>query len=662
MAQDSLIRHGSGSSDSMLLDVPDLDVLLGTEEANSPHFSDHLPTILKRRADDLKVEGPLTPPILSDSPMKKLKSVSFAKMIQLDDTFEPWNEVHRPSTAESHSITDTLLKELGSLADEANRKVENERLTGADTVARVEVPVIDFALPVAPWDEYSKRRSSKNLSGFTELEAQMRFLQLVKRDDLKTATAWRGISDLDLRWGWFASPSSSIKLNEELHGENEFNKIQADLKQASIATSSNEVWKKDGLQILEEKEDDEEEEDLELAEAEAEEWNDMEALIRKRKLEMDDQEAVLEPQRKQKAAGTSQPLRGSRPRPEHGVRSQQSTWPTSRLASASKSKDAPSELMFGSFSASTALHKFMETQGRAIKATKPLEQDSLATLPRTIPVTSREQSAKTSVSFGQGPGQTVHDNNREQTTHFMPEPPTPLNLPACSFIVSTSLLQRRTLMKQVDRLYPNAELIYRDYALPHCPSPEADILLSPSTGLVLTTLQQIKQLPLPGQKLRSPVKERISHLQSRYERLILLISEGLREDSAPSRPEDARDKDTLAGLEVFAAQLEADVAVQYVRGGEAALAQTIAECMGAHGLPSGGMDMGDIKLFAVETTVLPPPPCFSPSECVMRITDMELVGGLPPPRRSQPLRCTGHHRVAEDPYDHATPCIGIFTS
>ncbi|KAF3042837.1 hypothetical protein E8E11_005366 [Didymella keratinophila] len=622
MARDSLIRHHSGSSESMLLDevnVDDIDALLDAQDqqATSPHFSDRILSILqsKRKADELRVEGPLTPEILLDSPMKKLKSVTFSNMIQVGDSLQPWSGVN-PSS-ESHSTSEELAREIEPIAKEADRKVENEKLTGADTISRVSIPLIDFTLPVAPWYEFSQRKDKKRRPDITELEAQMRFLQRVKRDDLKPASAWRGgASDRDLSWGWFASPSSNIKLNEKLHGKTEFDKAQAELKLGSVAASANEVWKKDGLRVLDEEED-EDEDEIEVAGFE--ERNDMEALIRKRKLELQEHEESLEDQRRRREASAAsaavwEERRGlplQRALPAHpqdlqkacqtssASRSQQPIALQPQSRQVEKHNNAPTELMFGAFSASTALHKFMETQGKAIKAAKPSIQ-------KQLPVARLAQisSPRNQVPSGESVPPVEQESGAlsEHSARRRPETLPSFNLPPSSFIVSSTLIQRRPFLKQIEALHPKADLIYRDYSLPHSAAPEADIILSPSTGILLTTLQQIKQAPLPGQAARSPVKEDMSALQERYERLIVLVSEGLREDSRIARPEDARDKDTLRDIEAFAATLKGEVLVSFVRGGEQMLARGVVERMAEYELPHGGEDIGDIKLFTMETT------------------------------------------------------------
>jgi len=148
-------------------------------------------------------------------------------------------------------------------------------------------------------------------------------------------------------------------------------------------------------------------------------------------------------------------------------------------------------------------------------------------------------------------------------------------------------------------------MVYRDYTLPHSAAKEAEIILSPSTGLIFTTLQQVKQRALPGQPERSPVKERMLKLQLRYERLVVLVSEGLSremEELGSSRPDDPRDSEALKAFDMFASKLEGEVLVRYVRGGEQALARATVVEMANYGLPYGSADIGDIKPVAQETS------------------------------------------------------------
>jgi hypothetical protein len=630
MAADSLARKSSDSSDSMLLDI-----------THPPQFSPLFETqklpILKRRAEDLKVEGPLTPPMGSTSPMKRLKSVSFAETLHSYIPYKPWGQDRSDDDDVEGEVTsvdfDEFFQDIEPLADQARRRVENEQLSHADTTTRVDIPEVDFTLPVAPWNEYSQRKGGKRRLGDTELQAQVKFLLRVKREDLKTATTWHGISPLELPWGIFMTKMSSVNLEEKLHGESEMNRILTDVTTGNIATSSAQLWKREGLRILDEEEDEEE-----IEPEEDEDRRDMEALIRKRKLEMEEEAAEKHRRRtisQQNPRTQTQPSRDAResrywdgmapaehPPPKARTKtydhnSQRSQATVSRHKSLHvPPKETGTELMFGGFSASTALHKFMETRGKppepaSLGASKTQTSTDVRLKIHTLPVRSRGSSsdqAATSAQYLRAQPQAV-ERRQGQMPPAKPLPTLPAiprNLPPCSFIVSSTFLQQRGLMKQIEQLYPKAEVVYRDYTLPHSAAKEADIILSPSTGLIFTTLQQVKQRALPGQPNRSPVKERMLVLHCRYERLVAVVSEGLSremEELGSSRPDDPRDKETLSAFESFAARLEGEVLVQYVRGGEQALACATVVEMTKYGLPHGSTDIGNIKPVAEETSV-----------------------------------------------------------
>lgn len=631
MAADSLERKCSDSSDSMLLDnshPPQISPL---------SFINYETPSLKRRADALKVEGPLTPPMFSTSPLKKLKSVSFARTL---DEYIPdaawWRTGSSDDGVDSDLDFDELFKDIEPIATQAQKKIENEQLSGADTTSRVEVPVVDFTLPIAPWNEYSQRKGVKDRLEGTELDAQMVFLLRIKREDLKTGTSWHGLSALErtLHWSILTTKVSSINLEEKLHGESDLDKFVAELTTSDIVHSSSLIWKSEGLRILDQ--DDEEEE---IESEENKEQRDMEALVRKRKFEMEEEAA--EASRKRTVPGQdlkehNQPYRQAEshhrmdvPQKQHTSSSIRSKTvihphdPHASQASGSRRRtlrppaESNSELMFGGFSASTALHRFMETRGKPIAiqhsdaggSNKPQRHQTHRPMALTLPVRSREPSLDEATISTQHPPvrpQASKSRSSHPAMALNELPVLPKDIATCSFIVSSTFLQQRHLFKEIERLYPNADIVYRDYSLPHCPAMEADILLSPSTGLIFITLQQVKQRALPGQPDSSPLKKRMIVLSERSERLFVMISEGLSremEELGASRPEDPRDKESIARFEAFAAQREGEVLVKYVRGGEKALARAVVGDMITYGLVHGSVDIGNIKPSAEETTV-----------------------------------------------------------
>ncbi|KAF7579198.1 hypothetical protein PtrSN002B_003028 [Pyrenophora tritici-repentis] len=631
LSVDSLLRQDSDSSDSMLLDITHTPQV-------SPTFETRSLSVLKRRAEDLKVECPLTPPMFSTSPRKKLKSVSFAETPHEYISNQPMgkekiNGDFDDNIDETSSIDfDGLVQELAPLAERAKKMIENERLSGADTTARVDVPDVDFSLPAAPWDEYSQQKGDDCLPGDTGLQAQTEFLLRIKREDLKSMNLWHGlsVSERELPWGFLMTKVSTLSLEEKLHGDSEIDRIIMRTTMESIATSAAQVWKREGLRIL-----DGEEEEENLEPDETRERRDMESLLRKRKLEIEEEAA--EQYRRQKVSQYDErkdygyPTQAQQNHYEDEAVSIQHRLPRSQVKPMEYSRERPpastarrkslqppdgigNGLMFGGFSATTALHKFMETRGKHVESARtstsktPLIEHCPQSETPTLGIPSKGPSDSTELQAQQTTTEPKETDKSQGQTCEETEPTLPAipsNLAPCSFVISSTFLQQRGLLKRIEQLYPMAEMIYRDYTLPHSPAKEAEMILSPSTGLIFTTLQKVKQRALPGQPDRSQVKESVLELQSRYERLVVVVSEGLsREMEAlgSSRPDDSRDQDALKAFEAFSTQAESDVLVQYVRGGEKALANSIVVEMSKYGLPYGSVDICDIRLVAQETS------------------------------------------------------------
>ena len=200
MADDTLEHNPSDDSDDMLFDIME-----------HPHSSPViLSPIMKRRFEDLKVEGPLTPPMFSDTPMKKLKSVSFQDMIQeyvpeLPSQFESGNDV----LSSCDDFTE-FYKDVLPLAENAKKSVENEKLIAADTALRVDVPEVDSSFPEPPWNEFS-RKIRKYHPSETELDAQSKFLVHVKRNFLQSSTSWHGASALESTLPWAIFDMEKVK-------------------------------------------------------------------------------------------------------------------------------------------------------------------------------------------------------------------------------------------------------------------------------------------------------------------------------------------------------------------------------------------------------------------------------------------------------------------
>ncbi|KAF2645351.1 hypothetical protein P280DRAFT_441736 [Massarina eburnea CBS 473.64] len=585
MGEDSLTQNEANNIDLMVIDM--FGDLLPTSSPDRPI------SILKRKVDNLMVETPLTPPMFSGSPSKRLKTVTFDDLPQY---IESTGLEELPSLYENDDDVLTaeddfsgFYKEIEPLAQEVNWKVENESLSEADTTKRVDVPMVDSSLPIAPWDKF-KRSAGDTKEGHTDLEAQKLFLLLIKRD--LNASSWKGISQLEreLPSAPFPSQSVNVVIEEKLHGEGNLNLMLMEPTEGDIVTSSSSIWKRDGLRILEGDENDEEE--LELLQMQ--ERRDVDSLVRKRKLEIDQKAADAERQR--------EPSPARLPASHRHHKTHKSQHRKTRVAQEDKELDG--SLMFGGgLSASKAMYNFMSLQGMEAKPRKAQKKPETVSnhFPESftsLPIRSRSPSHSSRTS-----------ENQQKATGPLPLPlpklPTiPEVLPSCSFIISSTLLQQRHLTKQIEKLYPNAEFVSRDFDIPRSTCKEADLLLSPSTGLILTTLQQVKQRALPGQPDTSQLKERIITLQERYETLVVIVSEGLSremEERGTGRPADARDYEALTAFERFASGMEADVLVRFVQGGDQALSRSVVQEMAKYGLPYGSKDIGDVKPLADES-------------------------------------------------------------
>ncbi|KAJ4301672.1 hypothetical protein N0V90_003765 [Kalmusia sp. IMI 367209] len=619
---DALVRYDSNSSEIMQFDMiktgkyePSLD------EVKSPSS--------KRKAADLKVEGPLTPVMFSESSAKKLKTVAFAEMLV---EYMPAN--HTPELPSSYGRVndilspeddyDTFQEVFEPYADDANWEVENEKLSEADTTKRVDVPKVDFRLPIAPWDEFARNVADINIH-MTEVDAQARFLLWTKRNHMKSVITWHGISELERKLPLAPFSTQSVqttieqKLEEEkLHGTELVTKMLAEVTVGDIATCYSDMWKRDGLRVLE---NDEEEDVLETADLK--DCKDIDSLIRKRKIEL---EAVVEDRQPLRRASIQEAATAhEHPDSRHEIlesRHWRHALPVRRANIASRPVGAQSKkqtsipvrskideapdrdksLMFGGkFSATSALDNFMALHRLSVKpkeAAKEQAAPSRASMPSLIsPIRPVVQSHNDTTATSK-PGIQVRPEVARQPLDL---PPLPEHTPPCSFIISSALLQQRNLSRQIERLYPDAVFVSRDFDSPNAVCKEADLLLSPSTGLILTTLQQLKQRALPGHPDRSPIKDRMMELQLRYERLVVVISEGLKEHGS-DRPVDPRDQEAIAEYERFTTQIGGEVLLRYVPGGEQALVRSIVVEMVNFGLPHGSKDIGDIKLLTDQTT------------------------------------------------------------
>ncbi|KAL8713074.1 MAG: hypothetical protein Q9220_002934 [cf. Caloplaca sp. 1 TL-2023] len=508
--------------------------LKGTDRASSLS-----PLKLKRkRRDDLKVEGPLTPP-KSDRPPPWV-----TRKLSLNDTlqgFIPSLELLPlgPEHTSSEDIDAIFAEQIAPIAAKAERAIEQEQLQEADTTCRVLVPVMDFGKPVAPW----AAPLSSGPSG-----GEVAFLRDII-DSYLDRRPWPLDARImkDLAWAPFPSALGRVDLQETIEDDGTLAALIAEPEAVGIDLESSRPRQ---LRILDEND---ESDDEELGRADFSPAKDVSSLVKKRAFELaGSEDLTIEPTDQEFAI-----------REEVVAAGTEQVYP---MASHQGKRVSNESRDFSVANAMAGLDGFLGVRSGKVQMVH------LRTEKRPSE-TSKERATVTRKTL----------ESKDDTTVLSPScaVPTPrINLPTVPrfFIASTIFLSDRKVAGLVRELYPSAQIIERDLA-PHSLRPirpvlsmntqrtsndvlsdEADLILSPSTGLILTSLQKVKQQALPGQNALSPIRERIQRTAARYERLVVLISV----DEVPTNINapftgslDESDCEAITSLTVFLDQLSA---------------------------------------------------------------------------------------------------------
>jgi hypothetical protein len=173
---------------------------------------------------------------------------------------------------------------------------------------------------------------------------------------------------------------------------------------------------------------------------------------------------------------------------------------------------------------------------------------------------------------------------------------------AAYFIVSVDL--PRPILRHLERVWSPESLLDIDYS-EHiaisrisestlCKEPisglssEADISVSPLTGIIVTNILKVRQRPLPGSQLQSPLRDRVQKVSQKYETLLVLVSEShpSGEISGALAPSDIA---AYADFVSFTVALHGDIHVQLVPGAEQTMASWISAFLSRSSFKSHGM-------------------------------------------------------------------------
>ncbi|KAM3074628.1 hypothetical protein ACMFMG_008056 [Clarireedia jacksonii] len=470
------------------------------------------PSPQERKGDQgLKVEETLTPPTHTD----------LSKKVRFNNVIEELL-YSRPQSVlpTSDLVIDTKFFEeaFGESGEQAMQKAEQEKL--ADTTHRVDVPTMDFSVPRPPWLERDHGK-----------DAVQRSIQAVITN-ANLELSWPGLKQLHpkLPWAPFPHELAKVALQEDICAPSEsWELFVHGYGDDNVVTSSDLTWKLEGLNILREESDDEEEE-LETGHFETD-MQDISSLIRKRKKEIDIEKEDCEHVEKQHKIPFIQDVHiGCKPvQDPKGIGATSAEAPPILEKRNRKRLRAEQQLQesFATdiFSSTHRLDNFLEIRG--VKKPKLDEQPEP---PASVINTLIQLPIRTSPAL---PTETP-------VRQPLPAPVIAVSDSPSDIILSSTMLKNRALIRNLNALIPKLNLVERDFSahntvtwLPNSitrsptTSPlawEADFIISPSTGIILTTLQKIKQKPLPGQKTKVAIRDRIEKVCGRYENLTILVS------------------------------------------------------------------------------------------------------------------------------------------
>lgn len=518
----------------------------------------------KSRLDDLKVEVPLMLDSVSAQPVTSsedsFKALSL-KDLDLDPEFE---------MAFLRDFPDGFLGEnFQSIADETARSVEQEQLQQIDAVARVPIPVMDFSSPQPDWVQLQMNE-----------KCILKFIQAGK-EELFEPPHWpiHKADESKLVWTPLGTCTSLIPADENMDdGERlveAFIKVPQDTE---LLTSADFVHRASHFAVLQ---NDDEDEEIETLLAEPKPQKDLIEIVRKRPHDGD--------------VGIAQK------KPRHIIR-EPSSGPSMR-------SDGQSLLLVNSSGMSgKLLANFMEIHAAKKKWTQSRYFVSHQNESADDPAAGGKKTF--SKSSERTHGQQSRDLKTSSKSFRIKAPYPETVLPTIPLTVFVSIRIPRRLIRTLEDLVPGLTMIERDYdayntsvwrpgsvARSVVVSPmvdDADITVSPSTGLIITNMIRIRQKPRLGTN-KGMVQTRIEKASVRYGDLVVLIGgEGGIEDSLlQMSPSDSA---ALTELQGFASGLGCHVKVQYIGGGDSTLVRWVAFCICKYGNPDHGLQTNLLEL------------------------------------------------------------------
>ncbi|KAF4920314.1 hypothetical protein CGCVW01_v006992 [Colletotrichum viniferum] len=513
---DSLIEYDLDTAgklmDEMTMETiqPDVDVTEMIGFPSDPPFLDICPS--PRLTQDLKMEVPVLckpeePPSASQdeaSCRALLTTVPCLGSKDEDVESDSMKEVDAKFEKDFSLLLEDKTAELTRIA-------EQEQIHVADAIARFQPPVVDFGIPEPQWAGIPAKGASE----------MFRWICL-EFDGQRKAPTWPKMrsENIELKWQPFNASLGFVNLKETVGDDRVLQQI-FDCRGARLPTSADYVRRESGLKIL--REDDDEELPMPYHEGDEDLFEngpaiDLLSVIKKRKM------AEL-------VGGHDAELES----PTVGHKIRRTT--KRRIAT----KDSSGCLLLGE-SEPNATSKLLDNH----LLLHPSNKSRSETMSHFFPTPDR--STRSPMTRARNPESSLKlpasQPERQLPSTVAPLPPVLTIEGKTHIVISTTL--PRNIVAAIDSL-PGIESIDRDFSrynntiwspnsaqLSTAISPlffEADIIPSPATGIIITTILQVGQkAPLNSGQQLSKLRERVTKVAPRYQRLIIMVSESSSEE------------------------------------------------------------------------------------------------------------------------------------
>lgn len=495
----------------------------------------------KRKIDDLKVEGPLTPPHPDVQLYKRVRLNSTPKIVhEIGPTenlraFDCAEEGIDPADHDE-SISQLLLP----VAEQAQQSLRTERLIEADSIKRVQVPLLPQAFIVPPWEQSHAPLQAHNVVG-----------------DADKMQSWSGNGKIErqLPWTPFSLDLARVQLDEHVNHDALLQRMVLRIENSDTLDTASLCWKRDGFRAVDLAYESDEEE-LEPASFDKDRYR-LEDIVRQHR-----NDANLRSQNDHDVAEARR-----RPEAKHKLDERQ---PRIRNdAAPEQPRDFGNGLLFGGglFGAADIAEMLNNKEQSIRHAAVSRTQAGTPLLPEEPQQPVSPKAVARSVP--------------------LPVPDLPESPSNQTVIVRTSFFSnRRSLFAQIEKLHPSLELVERQWDVGdrrkhadpiHALSmpDDGDIIASTSSTMIITSIASVKQRPLPGQEAyHYGLKERIANVALRFEHITVVVSHRLHAANDTERDMDVRDAQALAEFVGFGAHV-AKIEVIFVPGEEPALAKWI---------------------------------------------------------------------------------------